>query len=548
MRLSFGGLVLAGLMVSLTSTLTAEEKPVRVRETKAGQPTVILRVASLDALIADGRYLVDLVGKGEEAKQLEGVLKALTSPKGLEGIDPTKPFGAYAQLAADLPSSPYALLLPVADEKALLKLLEARNVAGDKDQDGIYTVDLPGSPFPAHYRFANNHVYVVVGAKTALAKQNLLPPEKVFAGADPSLVSLTVNIDEVPDSVRDLVLSRLSLQLADAKAEKKKDESPAIKKFRGALIDQLANHAKMFIKEGKSLRFSLDIDRKEGDLSTSLILTPRPGSHMAGMFSQLGKIKNIGTTMLDSQSAFSYALHVALPEPLRKALDPLVEESANMARKQKVPDDQKQLAEALLKAVMPTIKMGEIDTGLSVRGPGAKGHYTVIMGLKVKDGTEIESAVKELVKKAPKDKQDQITFDVAKVGTSNIHKLSQDKEDEKAKAILGDHPAYVAARPDALFLAAGPEGLVVLKEVVAATPTAGKLFQFEASVARLVPFMEHENKTAPAAAKKAFDKDKNSDRISLLIEGGDVLRIRAAAKGQILKFVAIMEEMKNKEL
>jgi hypothetical protein len=548
MRLPLVGLVLAGLLVSLSSARSADEKPVRVLETKGGQPTVILRFASLDALIADARYLVDLVGEAEKAKQIEGVLKALTSEKGLEGVDTTKPFGLYAQLTADVPSSPYAFVLPVSDEKALLKLLDQRNVGGEKDKDGIYTVNLPGSPVPAHYRFANKHVYVVVGPKTALAKEKLLLPEKIFAGNDSSTVSLTINIDEIPESVRDLVLGQVSLQAAAAKAEKKKDESPVLKKFRGALLDEIADLAKGFLKEGKSVRFSLDIDRQGGDLSTSVVLTARPGSGLADTISNLGKSKSVSASLIDPQSALSYAVHASLPEALRKALDPVIEEGVNAARKQKMPEDQKELVEALLKAVLPTIKMAEIDSGVSVRGPNAKGLYTLVMGLKVKEGTEIESAVKDLVKKAPKDKQGQVTFDVAKVGNTNIHKLTQDKEDEKAKKLLGDNPVYVAAREDALFLAAGADGLAALKEVLATAPKNGNVVQFEAALGRLAPFMANENKNAAAAAAKAFAKDKNSDRVSLLIEGGNVLRFRASAKAQILRFVAIMEEMKNKEL
>src|SRR5205823_6294284 len=115
------------------------------------EPTVLVRLKSLDGLIADARYLVEMAGKEEEAKQAEGFLKAFTGPKGLEGIDTTRPIALYGYLKAEAPESPFALMLPVADEKALLDLLERQGYKRKKGEDDIYEVALPNSPLPAFY-------------------------------------------------------------------------------------------------------------------------------------------------------------------------------------------------------------------------------------------------------------------------------------------------------------------------------------------------------------------------------------------------------------
>src|SRR5271166_3619808 len=96
---------LAGLIVSVGATCSADEKAVRTVEAKTKQPAVVLRIASLDALIEDARYLAELVGKGESAKQAESFLKSFTGEKGLGGLDTTKPFGFYGKLEGEIRNS-----------------------------------------------------------------------------------------------------------------------------------------------------------------------------------------------------------------------------------------------------------------------------------------------------------------------------------------------------------------------------------------------------------------------------------------------------------
>src|SRR5262249_48945089 len=127
----FGAVLLAALFVW---------QPGHSAEADAARPTVVVRVQSLGALIADARYVVELFGQEEAAKQAEGVLKAMIGPNGLEGIDTTRPFGVYGQLKPEVPNSPFAIMLPVADEKALTDLLEAKGFRGDRQEDGSYKV------------------------------------------------------------------------------------------------------------------------------------------------------------------------------------------------------------------------------------------------------------------------------------------------------------------------------------------------------------------------------------------------------------------------
>ena len=63
------------------------------------EPTVIVRVPSVNQLMDNAKFFLTLLGQEEIGKQLEGFLKAQVGVKGLEGIDTKRPFGFYGTVA-----------------------------------------------------------------------------------------------------------------------------------------------------------------------------------------------------------------------------------------------------------------------------------------------------------------------------------------------------------------------------------------------------------------------------------------------------------------
>jgi len=115
---------LLGLMLVMPSLARSAPAP----EAKSDKPSLILRVAALDQLRADLRYLAELVGQKETAGQLDALLKAKIGDNGLEGIDTKKPLGAYGWVKSSYEDSPLVVMIPVTDEKAFLALLETLDV------------------------------------------------------------------------------------------------------------------------------------------------------------------------------------------------------------------------------------------------------------------------------------------------------------------------------------------------------------------------------------------------------------------------------------
>src|SRR6266436_5861951 len=91
----------------------------RAADARDQAPAFTLQIRSLDRVLEDVKYLAGLAGKEEEAKQLDGLVKARMGPKGLEGVDTKRPLGMYSILRRNVNIA----LIPIADDKAFLGLL-----------------------------------------------------------------------------------------------------------------------------------------------------------------------------------------------------------------------------------------------------------------------------------------------------------------------------------------------------------------------------------------------------------------------------------------
>jgi len=81
-------------------------------------PTVVVRVRSLDTVIDHVKLLVALAGREEAAKQIEGLIKTKIGPKGLEGVDPARPLGAFARYGKDIEDVPAPFSFPLRTKRS----------------------------------------------------------------------------------------------------------------------------------------------------------------------------------------------------------------------------------------------------------------------------------------------------------------------------------------------------------------------------------------------------------------------------------------------
>ncbi len=531
-------------LIPLTALMALVALPSAARpDEKAGPkaPGLVLRLASLDDLLADVRYLGDLVGRGEEAKQAEGFLKAKAGEKGLEGVDTKRPMALYGTFGPAGIDSTAVVVIPIADEKAFLALLANLDVKADKGDDGVYSVNSDKIPVPIYFRFADKHVYATAQSKDALDKDKLLAPAAVLGEGRPGLLALALRIDQIPQNLRDLAAGQVKQQVENAKKQEQPNETPAQKTLREALMDESVRQTTALLRDGAELSLRLDIDRKAGELSAEVSLGAKAGSPLAADIADLGKTKSTVAGIVGANSAMSALFHYALPAKARQALDSVVEEALAKFVKEEKDKARREQGWKLFKALAPTLKSGELDVAVDLRGPVGNGLFTMVGALKLTDGAAVEKALRDAVAAMPAEQRKMIALDADKAGEVAIHRLTLPKgEDDGYRKAFGDGPPYVAVRADAAFVALGDGALDALKEALKAQPMTAAPLRFEASLAHLAKTMAKDQPRAPQAAEKAF-AEKGSDTIRVSFEGGKTVKLRGVMKAQVLRFFHLME-------
>jgi hypothetical protein len=506
-------------------------------------PALVVRLRSFNSTIADLSYLAAQVGKEEEAKQAVEMLKERIGPKGLDGIDVDKPFGGYVFAGPNGTDSYGAFMLPVKDEEALLKILANNGLKADKGKDGLYTIKDERFRVPIFFRFANGYAYVAPLSEAGLAKSKLVAPSEVLPEGEKALLSATIRIDQIPDNIKEIALAQVGLRVADIREQHSENGTPAQKE----LIDKSSKEAnaqvKALVNDGRELAIRVDVDRKNNDLALKITFDGKTGTKLAASITELGNRQSLFAGLLGKDSAFSVLFSYALPERVQKALGPVVDEAIKEMLEQAKDETHKQLAEKLFRVLAPSIKAGEIDAAVDVRGPSANKHYTLVGGIKLKNGDEIGTTLKEIVKDLPQEVRDLVKIDADKTGNVNIHRIEFDRFlDDNARTVFGNGAVFVAVRSNAIYWAVGENGLEALKAALAAKPGTAGLFQLNVSLAQLVPIMAKHQPAAPKAAEEAFAKNPGADKISVSVTGGKALKAEVHVKAAVLKFLAALHE------
>jgi hypothetical protein len=520
--------------------------PIRADDSTTA-PTLTIRIRSIDGVLDDVKYISALGGRDKEAKQLDEVIKK-NFPKGLAGIDTKRPLGLYGKIDENLMDSWAVVMIPVADEKAVLGLLESVHFKATKEDDDVYVVNVDNAP-PVYFRFANGYAYATVRDKGPIASNKLTPPAQFFAKPQMETFSASFRIDQIPDVYKQIVLGQAELRVTAATEEKQPGETEQQHAVRKAGAAKGAELVASIVKEGAEIRVRLNVDRKAERLLAEVALSGKPGSPLAANIAALGKTDSIFGGMVGGGSALSFVGHGALSESLRKPVSSAVIDSIKSGVAKETDKAKRAAGEKLLEAITPTLQMGELDFGANLVGPTAENHYAFVAGLKIKDGMKLQQTLRDLLKELPEPDRSKITLDAEAVGDVKIARIDKPDLDENARKSLGDHSAYVAFRDNAVFLAGGEGGLAAIKQAVEAKPKAAPLVQLEMSAARMAPLIAAEKKTkgkAVAIIAEAFGSGKDNDKIHVTLEGGDALTLRFAMGAPVLKFLHMMDK-ENKE-
>jgi hypothetical protein len=518
---------------------------------KETTPAVVVRVRSLDAVLQNARLLINLTGEQAAARQIEGLLKAKTGPKGIEGLDPSRPLGAYVRFGKEIEDFSGALLLPVANEKAFLELLERLNLQPAKGKNDVYTIQTRKA-FDLYFRFVRGYACITGINPDNLLDKNLLDPNRVLAGGDSSVFSSLVRLDQLPDAAKSLALTQLDQALQGLQDKGPKGETPAQKAFRTAVLQALFQVGSNVLKEGAELRFEIGLDQSAKDFTVNFAMTGQTGSELAKSFQALGQSRSPFASLLKKDVAFLGGVDVAMPESIKQAFVKVIDETMERALSELRDEQKKKQAEELFAALAPSLRSGQLNAYLALLGPNDK-LYTLLAAVQLRDGEKLGRTVRELIAQAvkalPPGEKDKIHLDAASAGPVKIHKFELPADGAGSKqfqAQVGAKDLYVAFRDDAVFFAIGKTALEALTGTVASGGSAEVpvlLLHFD--VARMVPFLA---KTAEQRdlAQKVFQPGQDSN-LRIVVSGGNALTLRLQMKLNALEFLAKLKESKRSE-
>ena len=508
-------------------------------------PTLLVQVRSLETVLENIKLLVALSGRENIANQVEGLIKAKIGPKGLEGIDLKRPFGAYGQFKA-LNDGRAVALIPILDETAFLDLLKNLNLAATKNaRTGIYTIT--GLPAEIYLRFADKYAYVTTINVGALEADNLVPAQKVFRAAQQSAISLVLRLDQLPKEARFLISAQFEQKVQDAQEKKIPGESEAQKALRLQVSKEIIDQFNAVINEGEQLSLDLDIDKQAGQMSLGLSLTALPKTGLAKSIAEIGKTKSLFANLRTKESAVHGSLTMGLPKSLQKLFADAIEDAqVNIVKGINDPGQRKH-AEELLKALSPTFKAGELDGAISIQGPDGKKHYNIIAGVKVHEGAALSKTMHrllaELREQIPPGERNLVQLEVATIGGAKVHRFDLGKFYGEGKEVLGESPLLMAVSDDAIYYAVGPDAMLILRVALTKrndVPAAP--LSFELSLARLWPLLPASDKNREKL-QELFPPGKEGS-IRFTIEGGSSLSVRVSSHLSLLQFMGAAVDKK----
>jgi hypothetical protein len=534
--------VAAAVVVAVAPDRAAAAQPA-----KGNEPTVEIRLRSINDLLDKGEYVAGLLGKEDVVVQVRELVKQLSADgKGVEGIDPKRPFGVYASLTPDIVGSQVVVMIPIADQERFLQMLKDRaSVEPKKQDDGTLKVELPLIN-EAYFRFANGYLYAAHDPKH-LEPRGLITPKAFFANDDGSVASLLVRIDRIPNEVKELLVGQLELAAQEAIQKQKPD--PIAKKILSFLTGEGIGGIKMVLDDGKQFTAKVFVDPKADELSAEVVLTPKEGSQLAKNIAGLAGKTSLPAGIASAKDpAVRVTVKIAVPEDQKARYGKFVDEVSDDVLKQVGPNE-RDMVKRVLTTLSPTVKAGELDAAVVLTGPDTKGKYTLLAAVSVKDGKKIEELVKEFSQHIPPDEVG-VTFDVEKVGNFSLHKIEIKRGDPEFERIFGTKTIWLATSDDCYALCIGPDASALRTALKAAKPAPVPVLSVEVSLAKVVPLAQPDLKPdeLKAAMREAFGDQSpaGKDTVIVTVEGGKQLTARAKVKGKGIKLIASLEPFKIK--
>jgi hypothetical protein len=480
-------------------------------------------------VLDDVRSVVKVVGGEKAAKKINDELKEKLGEKGFEGLDLDRPILGYVLLGGQIEDTVVVVAVPMTGENSFLALLERFSGMKFKaDEQGFYEFPVPGEEVKAFMRFEGQHAYFAIGKNPAgaLNQKALVAASKLYDPSEKALASLKVHVNRLPKATREQLAE--GLKKIQDKLEALRLPADAGEPARKA-VDELVKLGKRYanlLEDAETAGARLFLDPKTAEVALEVGLTGRPGSDLAKVIGERKPSTNkfAGLITPDTAAGLKLQLPFFAPEIQDAAVIGL--EAGQKALEEKVPEQFKAVITETFKGLIRTVKDGEADITVALRGPDKDGLYTIVGAVAFEDPSGLEKEVRTLIEKElPPRFKEMVKLDVAKVGKTNIHqvKLGALLPPEAQKAFGEDASVAFAFAPNGIFVAFGPGSVDTLKTALEVKKTQAPPLEVLINPNRLGKFITALGGELPAGFGK---EDKLISTVALTLEGGKELRLR----------------------
>ncbi|WP_417379898.1 hypothetical protein [Gimesia sp.] len=499
------------LSLSSLGLAQADNEP-RKEKTDWNKPIAVATIASIERVLDDIDYIFATVDKPEYPAMIKGFLAQY---RNLEGLDKTKPLGAFVFL--DKGISPQPVVVGFIPVKSLEELTQTLGEVGFlinpvEGKADCYTLALP--TFSLHIKMAHGYAFLQIKSE-ALDRDFYNPDEFTSALAKEYDIAGALFLSNVPEPMRLMAVDLASASM-DEKLQQKPGEDDLKFQTRKETSMLALKQFERVAQDGAQLTIGYALSKEKKNIQLHLGVKARPDTPLGKEFEQLAKTSSqYSYLQADSAELLGYTILPLRKEFEQKMILDLIEKSTTDVPPILLGDDANPgSVSKMLDSLKATVGSGKLDGHIQLQQVGA-GKVALIGAVKLTDGQQFQQGLQEffdLTKQADDTKG--VEGNVSEVDGIAIHKITPNQLKEDTKKLFGQDPViYIGCSQDECWMAMGEaESLELLKKSISTSKNhaqdrkPGTAFLLSLKLAAMIPLAE-ENAKDPdfiESAKVAF--------------------------------------------
>lgn len=427
------------------------------------KPALVLAIASPQELVNDAEFVMNSIGTSEFVP----IVKAMAGGV-MPFLDATQPIGVTVSIDPNGGQSGFAFL-PIKELDAVMKVIPNAPPLQDVG-NGVKKLSANGQ----EVFLRSQGSFVFLAQRAEMLANVPANPVTMLGGLEKQFnVAVQVNVQAIPEQLRQMVISQVEEAAKRAAAEQGGDNP----ELRRQVTEQSVKNLRDLMRDAEQFVIGLQIDQQQRVVHLDGVVTAKQGSEMAEqMRANSANATQFGGFDVNGAAAVAHVSSKVGQKQLAQLDNMLALASTQIAKQIEndgnLPTPQakaaiKGLVEQLLKVVRDTARSGKLDGG-GVLMMGAGQPVQVALGGFVAEGAEVDAMFRKLVDLAKNEPQfPPVQFEAATHRDVKIHTLTIPVKDAEAQRVLGP-TAQVAlgTGPKSFYFAFGGDGVSLIKQVM----------------------------------------------------------------------------------